>query len=402
MTSLPPRASLEWLRKTAKDRLHTLRLSQPSAKLADAQLALAREHGFRSWRAMKAHVDALPAAEPASSSPDPVAPSPERDREVQRFFRLVGTGSVDEVRARLDDEPALVEAIGPHPFWGGRPQALHVAVESNAGEVFDLLLDRGASPDGSNHAYGDWSPLMLAAQRGRTRMRDVLLARGAHVGVVEALLLADDARLEALLTDGAAAGADVLPTPVPNDGSLLTFARTPFAVERLLALGVSPDGRDRWGTAPIDAFSKLGARGTPLVRLLVARGVAAPPDVHARLGDLAALERAAAQAPDSVLADDVILAAADARQHDVVAWLLARGASANARATAQSKQTALHNAAWNGDQRLVEMLVAAGADLHARDEEHDSTPRGWAETSLEITRNPAAGLVAAYLASIGG
>ena len=79
-----------------------------------------------------------------------------------------------------------------------------------------------------------------------------------------------------------------------------------------------------------------------------------------------------------------------------------RGASANARATAQSKQTALHNAAWNGDQRLVEMLVAAGADLHARDEEHDSTPRGWAETSLEITRNPAAGLVAAYLASIGG
>ena len=80
----------------------------------------------------------------------------------------------------------------------------------------------------------------------------------------------------------------------------------------------------------------------------------------------------------------------------------ARGASANARATAQSKQTALHNAAWNGDQRLVEMLLAAGADLHARDEEHDSTPRGWAETSLEITRNPAAGLVAAYLASIGG
>jgi len=190
--------------------------------------------------------------------------------------------------------------------------------------------------------------------------------------------------------------------PVPNDGSLLTFARTSFAVERLLALGVSADGRDRWGTAPIDAFSKLGAPGMPLVRALVARGVPAPPVVHARLGDLAALERAAAQAPASVLADDVILAAADARQHDVVAWLLARGASANARATAQSKQTALHNAAWNGDQRLVEMLLDAGADLHARDEEHDSTPRGWAETSLEITRNPAAGLVAAYLASIGG
>jgi hypothetical protein len=327
--------------------------------------------------------------------------APERDRDVQRFFRLVGSGSVDDVRARLDAEPGLVEAIGPHPFWDGRPQALHVAIESNAGEIFDLLLERGASPDGSNHAYGDWSPLMLAAQRDRTRMRDALLARGARVDVVEALLLADDARLEALLTDGAAAGADALPAPVPNDGSLLTFARTPFAVERLLGLGVPADGRYRWGTAPIDAFSKLGARGMPLVQALVARGVEAAPEVQARLGDLAALERAAAVTPGRVLADDVILAAVEARQHDVVAWLLARGASANARATAQSKQTALHNAAWNGDQRLVELLLAAGADRHARDEEHDSTPRGWAETSLEITRNPAAGLVAAYLAALG-
>jgi hypothetical protein len=203
----------------------------------------------------------------------------------------------------------------------------------------------------------------------------VLLARGARVCIVEALLLADDARLEALLTADAAPGAAALLTPVPNDGALLTFARTPFAVERLLALGVSADARDRWGTAPIDAFSKLGARGLPLVRLLVERGVAAPTEVHARLGDLAALERAAAQPPASVLTDDVILAAVDARQHDVVAWLLARGASANAA---------------RGRRRPAR--ARRGARLDAR---------GWAETSLEITRNPAAGLVAAYLASIG-
>jgi hypothetical protein len=239
---------------------------------------------------------------------------------------------------------------------------------------------------------------MLTAQRGRARMREALLARGARVGVVEALMLEDDTRLAAIL----AGGATALPARAPNAGSVMMFARTPFAVDRLLALGVSMDDRDRWGTSPIEAFSRLGARGSALVVMLIARGVAASPDVHARLGDLAALEAAAAQAPAAVRDDAVLMAAVDARQHDVVSWLLAHGASANARATAQSRQTALHSAAWNGDQRMVDTLLAAGADPLARDEEHDSTPRGWAETSLVITRNPAAGLVAACLAAIGG
>jgi ankyrin repeat protein len=396
VTSLPPRASLEWLRKTAKDRLRNLRLSQPAAKLADAQLALAREHGFRSWRALKAHVDALGAA--TADPPAPPAPSPDRDAEVRQFFRLAATGSVDDVRARLDADPALAHAVGPHPFWGGRPQALHVVIESDRGETFDLLLSRGASVDGDNDAYGDWSPLMLAAQRGRTRMRAALLARGARVGVAEALLLGDDGRLSALL----AAGADALPARVPNGGSPLVFARTPFAVERLLALGVPAETRDQWGTSPVEAFSRLGEAGTALVAMLIARGVAAPPDVHARLGDLAALQAAVAQAPAIVQHGAVLIAAVDGRRHDVVSWLLAHGASANARAPAESKQTALHSAAWNGDLQMAKLLVEAGADVAARDEEHDSTPRGWAETSLEITRNPAAGLVAAYLASVGG
>ena len=38
----------------------------------------------------------------------------------------------------------------------------------------------------------------------------------------------------------------------------------------------------------------------------------------------------------------------------------------------------------------------------ARDEEHDATPRGWAETSVEITHNQACAAVAEYLAGIGG
>ena len=56
---IPARPSLEWLRKTAKDRVAELRAAQPATRLSQAQLEIAREHGFASWRAMKAHVDRL-------------------------------------------------------------------------------------------------------------------------------------------------------------------------------------------------------------------------------------------------------------------------------------------------------------------------------------------------------
>ena len=56
-STLPLRASLEYLRKLAKDRLAALRPTNPNAQLADALLSVARDHGFSSWRALKAEVD---------------------------------------------------------------------------------------------------------------------------------------------------------------------------------------------------------------------------------------------------------------------------------------------------------------------------------------------------------
>ena len=55
--SLPDRASLEFLKKLSKERLALLRLRNPESRLADAQLAIARDYGFRSWRALKAEVE---------------------------------------------------------------------------------------------------------------------------------------------------------------------------------------------------------------------------------------------------------------------------------------------------------------------------------------------------------
>jgi len=57
--SLPPRASLVFLRKEAKRRLKALRRLEPSARLATAQLQLARDYGFTSWRGLAAHLNQL-------------------------------------------------------------------------------------------------------------------------------------------------------------------------------------------------------------------------------------------------------------------------------------------------------------------------------------------------------
>jgi tetratricopeptide (TPR) repeat protein len=56
--SLPERANLEHLRKEAKQRLKTMRIDDSGATLAAAQLAVAREYGFTSWRRLVAYVKA--------------------------------------------------------------------------------------------------------------------------------------------------------------------------------------------------------------------------------------------------------------------------------------------------------------------------------------------------------
>jgi ankyrin repeat protein len=329
--------------------------------------------------------------------PSGPAPTPQ-EPTVARFLRDVRDGRLDEVRAALAASPQLVNTTGPHPYWGGRPQPLHMAIEGNQPAIFELLLDAGADVDGSNDGYDHWSPLMLAVHNDRAEMRQALLARGARVGLVEALLFADDALVRELLAVGRAA----LPAAEPNGGSLLAFARTPSAIDRLLELGVSTDRRDRWGASPIEAMSRLGPRGQPLFRHLVSRGVAAEPQDFARLGDREAL--AALIAADPVLAgsDAVMMGAVDFGHRALVEWLLAQGGNANARAAAQSRHTALHSAAWNGDLGMVELLVAAGADPTARDKEHDNTPLGWAEVAVTVTGNPRCREVVGYLSRLAG
>lgn len=53
---LPERDNHEHLKKEAKQRLKAMRIDNPGVKLSAAQLIIAREYGFFSWRSMTAHV----------------------------------------------------------------------------------------------------------------------------------------------------------------------------------------------------------------------------------------------------------------------------------------------------------------------------------------------------------
>jgi ankyrin repeat protein len=382
--ALPARPNLEWLKKTAKQLLGELQAQDPARKLADAQFALARRYGFSSWRAMKAHIEQqfLPA-------------QTLNDEDVAAFLRHVGAGRMDAIEVALAATPAIVNAVGPHPYWSGRPQALHVSIETARRDVFDRLLAAGANVNGENRLYEHWSPLMITYDKERPDMREALLARGARIGVVEALMAGDDAAVSRMLQRGKAA----LP-PGPNGGSILAFARTPYAIDRLLELGAPIDIEDRWETTPIEAMSRLGPRGQHLVEHLLSRGAAAPPEVYARLGDQGAIARMLAANPRLIQNDEIIMAAVDFDHRELVRWLLDRGANVNARSVIGSQGTALHSAAFEGNLEVVKLLVAAGADIRALDHEYQNTPEGWARAAIEITNNPQCAEVAEYLAAV--
>ena len=386
--TLPENANIEWLKKSAKQLLREWRAQGRDARLADAQFHLARSYGFSSWRGMKRAIEQRRDSAPQQT--DDAGQNP-----ADRFLRHVGAGDMAAIKADLERRPDLVNEVAAHPFWGGRVQALHVAIETKRMAVFEFLLDAGADPVGTNDGYDNWSPLMRALSRNQPVMSRILISRGAPVGVCEALLMGNDARLEACL----AQGRDVWARNLPS-GSLLGLARTEKAIERLMEAGVSPDDRDRWGADAMEALSRLGEKGAVLVRTLARHGKAIRPEELARLGDKDALAALSRSAPDAAFSDAAFMAAVDFGHHDIVEWMLSNGANPNARHTIGSEGTALHSAAWNGDLDMVKILVGAGASTAALDEEHRNTPLGWSMVSRQVTNNPACEEVTAYLEGV--
>jgi len=170
---LPERASLEYLKKTAKDRLTELRRGDPRAKLADALLVVARDYGFSSWRALKAELERRRSAHSAL------------------FFAACESGDVETARRLIAEDPALARAADPsrdHGGWTG----LHTAAQRDRVELLRALLELGADPNARED--GDHTPpLHWAAAGGNTECVRALLDAG-----VDPVGAGDDHALEAI------------------------------------------------------------------------------------------------------------------------------------------------------------------------------------------------------------
>lgn len=160
-SQLPERASLEYLKKLAKDRLRELRQADPDAKLATALLTVARDHGFFSWRALKAEVEQRQARNTAS------------------FFEACAKGDVQALQAMLANDSGLVhlsQPDAPHSGW----TALHTAAKHGHMDVVRLLLKHGADPNAREEGDNTY-PLHWAAAARQLEIVRALLDAGGDV-----------------------------------------------------------------------------------------------------------------------------------------------------------------------------------------------------------------------------
>src|SRR6187455_3686443 len=108
---LPERPSLEQLRKQAKELLDALRATDPSAILAAAQHALAREYGFDSWAKLVHHVESLQPQHrmlrPSELKSDqPLTWSAGRGTDVWELFQACAAGDLGTVQALVAKDPS--------------------------------------------------------------------------------------------------------------------------------------------------------------------------------------------------------------------------------------------------------------------------------------------------------
>ena len=411
-SSLPDAPNLEWLRKQAKRRLEELRKSNPAAQLADAQFELAKQYGFTSWRALKAHVDSLTVD--------------------GQLFDAARDGDVEKLVALLDEHPDRLHARMKPYEWS----LLHVAAQNGRLAAVDLLLKRGI--DANIREKGDNTyPMHWAAAAGHLdvvrRLADAggdvvgrgddhalevigwatcwdgcddaihhdiaafLVSRGArhHIFSAISMNLTDEVRRIV-----AASPATLSARLTRNDNHRMPLHHSvlkerPEMVALLMELGADPLAVDGMGhtaasyatTPSIDRPVMETIRAMTSAELLSAeRGHRQPRagmmDLVAllALGDWETSARLVRTNPELIGSAGALHLMAKRNDVDAVKWLLDHGADPNARWDHwEAEVTPLHLAAMQGHADVVRALLNGGADPRIRDNRHDGDAIGWAE-----------------------
>ena len=263
--ALPPQPHIDWLKKTAKEQLAALRRRSPSAKLHQAQLAVANEYGFPSWRALKARVDTL------SLDGQIIAASKEgRARDLDRLLaqhprKITVTGSqwnrpllhIAAAEGHLDCVNVLLRRgfdIATRDALDNAT-ALHWAAQHGTVDILKRLIDAGADVDGDGDAHEigaiGWATCFKEV---RTAAADYLLARGAKPTIFAAValnradlvrkLVADD---PTLLRVRKMSRYEHHRTPL----HLAVLKNRPQMVKLLLELGAEAAAKDSRGYTPL-------------------------------------------------------------------------------------------------------------------------------------------------------
>ena len=405
--------------------------------LASAQLVIARELGFASWPQLKAAVeDEATIRERGLTF---VAASIEgRVHEAARILETapdIARYSL-EAAAVLGDAPLVGERLIVDPAAGvaidevrGWPPLLYVCYSRwhridpgrtvGMAEVVRLLLDAGASPDTNNGARQGYRsalkgsvelnnyevvgvlleaganpdldrPIAEAAGLGDHRCLELLLSHGAKViagtWTVGAAVHADDAHavsvvLEALRDAGGQAAREAsgeLPDAVAEASA--------DVVDALLAAGADPEVND--DDRDLSALRRAVRAGKDqnAALLLRAGATADSTDIDRFIGacvraDRQSAEQLLAEHPDirDRLTDNdraAVVEAAGSAPAAAVGLMLDLGFSPHAR-NGFGEQP-LHAASYAGNAEAVRLLLDAGAEVDARDDNFEGTPLGYA------------------------
>jgi ankyrin repeat protein len=329
--ALPANPNLDWLKKAAKHRLVELRAEKPDAKLHQAQLAVANDYGFKSWRALKGHVETI--------NPD--------TRRRDRVFEATRAGDVETVRQAFASgfDPATPDRDG-RTIHQIAKELRHEAIELLARDVqggrtrpaaeLDVIQGIvGAAQSGDSAALGkllDAHPELIDALGGR----GIQKATALHLAV----LRNQHAAIRLLIERG----ANLNSRDFPDNAAPLHFAAAHGDLETvrlLVEAGADVDGKgDDHG---------VGVLGWATCFSQVREDIAAYLHSHGatlNLWTAIALDRA----------DDV--RAMIARDPSLLAAQMTRD---------QHRRTPLHHAAARNRPRIVRLLLELGADPNAID-----------------------------------
>jgi len=415
--SLPPRPDLRHLRDEAKRR----RKAGEFPSIALAQLAIAREYGFRSWPRLKFHVEAL-TLDAAARAQALIASATSADLRRARALLdadpalarhdlacACATGEADEVSRRLAALPSAVsEPTGPNSWapilYACFSRLLRGDAERAPGirEVVRILLARGADPNASFVNNDQWLQVALygaAGIAGDPELTRMLLDAGAdptddreglHGNEVlyhacefpdptcamlvidagcrqdfvdydlgRALNFPNAEMIEMFCTHGARANAGHLHQAVWR-------RRPPRTIAVLLDAGAPIDATDERGLTPLQVAVRWGEDA--VAAILRERGAtesAVTDDDRALGAYLSGRDGTVPRGVAMAALDEMVMGSIEGGHIEALRRLLDAGARIDG--NPDSEEIPLGHACWRGRVQMTRELVGRGASLTFRD-----------------------------------